>query len=252
MPAGACVYRYAGPRGVVWWIQYRDSSGRQHKERVGSAKDGCTRRQAEKALRARLVAVEQDGYVKPAALTLAAFADRFVDEHLPGRNLKTSTLVDYRLTIAKHFKPTLGGVELVELERRPELIEKYVTAKLREGLSPKTARNHLTLLGRMFRVAIRWRLVRSNPVEMIDAPKADDPEPEVLTEADIARLLTAYRQLEEDADEDERVWWALARRLVTVAVGTALRRGELLGLQWSDVAMLDRRLTVRRVGCGTR
>jgi integrase len=113
-------------------------------------------------------------------------------------------------------------------------------------LSPKTIRNHLTLLGRMFRVAIRWRLVASNPVEMIDPPRAEDAETEVLTEAEIARLLAAYRQLEADAEEDERPWWALARRIVVVAVGTGLRRGELLGLRWGDLSMLDRRLTVKQ------
>jgi integrase len=32
----------------------------------------------------------------------------------------------------------------------------------------------------------------------------------------------------------------------TVAVGTGLRRGELLGLRRGDVSMLDRRLSVRQ------
>jgi integrase len=123
-----------------------------------------------------------------------------------------------------------------------------VTRKLGEGLSPKTISNHLALRRRMFRVAVRWRLVRSNPVEMIDPPKAtDDADPEVLTEVEIARVLSAYRERETDADDEEqRVWWALARRVFTVAVGTGLRRGELLGLHWGDVSMLDRRLSVRQ------
>ena len=246
MPSGACVIRYAGKRGVVWYLKYRDASGRQVKERVGSAADGCTKRKAEAALRARLTDVDRVAYVKPEPLTLSVFADRFVAEHLPGRNLKRSTLVDYSLTIEKHLKPVLGEVELVELARRPELVEGYVTIKLKEGLSPKTVRNHLALLGRMFRVAARWRLVSSNPVEMIDPPRTTDTEPQVLTEVEIARLLTAYRQLEDDADVDERPWWPLARRIVTVAVGTGLRRGEVLGLRWGDVSMLDRRLTVRQ------
>jgi integrase len=246
MPSGACTIRYAGKRGVVWYVKYTDASGRQVKERVGSAADGWTKRKAEAALRGRLTDVARDGYRKPEPLTLSRFADRFVDEHLPGRNLKTSTLVDYRLTIEKHLKPVLGTVDLVDLERRPELVEAYVTKKLGEGLSPKTIRNHLTLLGRMFRVAMRWRLVASNPVEMIDPPRAEDAETEVLTEAEIARLLAAYRQLEAHAEEDERPWWALARRIVVVAVGTGLRRGELLGLRWGDLSMLDRRLTVKQ------
>jgi integrase len=246
MPSGACTIRYVGKRGTTWFVKFRDADGRQVKERLGTAEEGWTKRKADSALRARLTDVERDGFRKPEPLTFSAFADRFVEEHLPGRNLKRSTLVDYRLTIEKHLKPALGSVHLVELERRPELLEAYLTRKLREGLSPKTIQNHLSLLGRMFRIAIRWRLAKSNPVEMIDPPKNADHETQVLTEAEIARLLTAYHQLEAEAEEDERPWWALVRRMVVVALGTGLRRGELLGLPWGDISMLDRRLTVRQ------
>jgi integrase len=81
---------------------------------------------------------------------------------------------------------------------------------------------------------------------MIDPPKGVDTEPQVLPEAEIARLLNAYRQLEADAEKAEKPWKALSRRLVTVAIGTGLRRGELLGLRWQDISILDMRLTVRQ------
>ncbi len=243
MPSGAAVIRYDGARGVVWRIKYVDAGGRQVKETLGRADAGWTKRKAEASLRARLTDVERDGYRKPEALTFAGFAERFMGEHVPGRNLKRSTLVDYRLTIDRHLVP---DVELGDLSRRPELVERYVTGRLAVGLAPKTVCNHLALLGRMFRVAIRWRLVTANPVEMVDPPRGDGPEPEVMSEVEIARLLAAYRQLEADAADGEREWWAIARRVVTVALGTGLRRGELLGLRWSDLSLLDRRLAVRQ------
>jgi hypothetical protein len=81
MPSGACVIRREGVRGVVWYVKYRDARGRQVKERVGAAADGCTKRKAQAALRARLTDVDRVGYVKPEPLTLAAFADAFVAEH---------------------------------------------------------------------------------------------------------------------------------------------------------------------------
>jgi len=48
------------------------------------------------------------------------------------------------------------------------------------------------------------------------------------------------------AEPSEREWWALARRLTMFALGSALRRGEILALRWQDVEMLERRLHVRR------
>ncbi len=82
MPDGACVIRYDGVRGVTWKVKYRDATGRQVKETLGRAADGWTKRRAEQALRARLTDVEREGYVKPEPLTVAAFADRFLAEHV--------------------------------------------------------------------------------------------------------------------------------------------------------------------------
>jgi integrase len=60
----------------------------------------------------------------------------------------------------------------------------------------------------------------------------------ILTEAEIARLLTAYHQLEADSPDGTTAGqWRQVRRIVTVALGTGLRRGELLALRWRDVAL---------------
>jgi len=52
--------------------------------------------------------------------------------------------------------------------------------------------------------------------------------------------------LEQGSDEADAAWYAAARRMTTVALSTGLRRGELLGLRWQDVELLDRRLHVRQ------
>jgi integrase len=67
----------------------------------------------------------------------------------------------------------------------------------------------------------------------------------ILTEEEVARLLTVYRE-QAVRNPDEADWWNLAGRMIVVVLGTALRRGELLGLRWCDVDMLERRLHVRR------
>jgi integrase len=246
MPSGAAVVRYPGKRGVVWYAKYRDATGRQVKERVGAAKDGTTRRDAERALRARLTDVERDGFRKPEPLTFEAFAERFQAEHLPARNLSKSTLVGYEISI-RHLVGDLGSVRLSELERRPELVERFIAARLASGSSPKTVRNDLALLGRMFRVAKKWRLVKENPVDLIDRPRVEESETELLLPGEIAAVMAAFRELEaEEEDDDERQWWGIARRAVTVAVGTGLRRGELLGLTWRNVELLAGAIRVEK------
>lgn len=75
MLEGAAVIRYAGKRGVVWRTKYRDAGGRQVKETLGRADAGWSKRKAEAELRARLTAVEREGYCRPEPTTFAAFAD---------------------------------------------------------------------------------------------------------------------------------------------------------------------------------
>lgn len=245
MPSGACVIRYDGARGATWKIKYLDADGRQVKETVGREADGWTRQKAERALGARLEAVEQ-GMRKPKRRTFADLIDEFEAVALPAKPRKKSTIVDYRVTIRNHLRPTLGHLDLAKLSQSPETFERYIVTKLEAGLAPKTVRNHLVLAGLIFKTARRWRWVSENPLELVDPPAAAETEIELLSAVEIGSLLKAYRMLEDDAGEAEKPWWATARRITMVALSTGLRRGELLGLRWQDVELLDRRLHVRQ------
>jgi integrase len=243
MPRGAAVIRYQGKRGAVWRIRYRDAAGRYVKETLGR-EPPWNKTKAERELGKRLADVE-DGYRKPDKLTFAAFRTRFEDEYLPGRNLKPTTLENYRYILDGHLVPHFGRHQLAEIEARPELIDAYISLKAKQGLSAKTIRNHLLLLNLILRRATIWRLIRNNPLMGIDQPRLAQPEMNVLTEVEISRLIAAYDELSLDADEAERQWWLLSKAIVLVALGTGLRRGELLGLRWSAVDLLEGRLTVR-------
>ena len=97
----------------------------------------------------------------------------------------------------------------------------------------------------MLRRAVVWRLIRSNPVSSIDRPSLVQPEMSVLTETEIARLGNAYDALITQASEAERRWWSLAKAIVLAALGTAMRRGELIGLRWRSVNLLEAKIEVR-------
>jgi len=238
------VWRYEGKRGVVWRIRYRDAAGRRVLETLGK-EPAWNRKRAEAELRRRLVDVEREGYRKPEKVTFAAFAEHWLEEYLPGRGLKLTTTDGYRQALRKHLLPYFGRYELKTLEQQPELVDRYVTLKIKQGLSPKTVTNHLLVLQVMLKRAVRWRLIQHNPVADCERPRVEQPELNVLSEAEIARLWSAYGELEAEAHERENVWWRLARTLTFVALGTALRRGELLALRWRDVQLLEGLLTVR-------
>jgi len=245
MPSGACVLRYEGARGATWRLKYRDAEGRQVMETLGPEADGWTRRTAERALGAKLAEVER-GMRKPRRRTFGDLIDEFEQVALAAKPRKKSTVMDYTATIRNHLRPAFGDDDLAALSRSPERFERYAARKLTEGLSAKTIRNHLVLLGLIFKTGRRWRWVSENPLELVDPPPLPDLDTETLSAAQVASVLRAYRELEQGSDEADAAWYAAARRMTTVALSTGLRRGELLGLRWQDVELLDRRLHVRQ------
>jgi integrase len=238
------IWRYEGKRGVSWRIRYTDATGKRVLETLGKEPE-WDRRRAERELRRRLVDVERDGYRKPARLTFAEFGEWWLREYLPARNLKPTTVRNYETSVRRHLSPFFGRYQLSELERRPELIDRYAGEKLRSGLSPKTVGNTLTDLRLVLKQAVRQRLIRVNPVVDCERPRCEPPEMQVLSEGEIARLAQAYRELEREAETEERAWWRLTYVISFVGLETAMRRGELLALRWRDVRLLDGVVQVR-------
>ncbi len=197
------VWRYQGPRGVSWRIRYRDASGARVLETLGKEPE-WSRKRAEAELRRRLVDVEREGYRHPEKLTFAAFAERWWGEYLPGRSLKLTTLDGYTQTLRNHLLPAFGRYELRELEQRPELIDRYVAQKMQAGYAAKTVTNHLVLLQVILKRALRWRLIQRNPVVDCERPRVEQAEMNVLSEVEIARLWSAYGELEQEGEGEEQ------------------------------------------------
>lgn len=237
--ANGSVLRYDGKRGVTWSIQYRGHDRRQVREMVGRASDGMTRKKAETLLRQRLVAVERDAYSKPVGVTFESFALEWLEHHAAARGLKRSTDASYRTIVRKHLNPWLfGRRKLADIS--PELVEQYLRAKREEGLAPASLHRHLATLSLIFGAAHRKRLVRENPIPLVERPKATRKRWRILTPDEIVGIGQAWNEMIEEADPgDHRDDLMVARALYTTLIHTGIRRGEALGLRWRHVRLAD-------------
>jgi len=237
MREGACVIRYAGKRGVVWRIKYRDAAGRQVQETLGRASDGWSERKAKAVLRARLTDVERDGHRRIEAVTFATFARDWLATYPTARALKRSTVESYRQIIERHLVPALGSLKLdaVDVQR----VEAYVAAKRKAGYSPRTLNRHLNLLSALLTAALRRSLVRSNPIPSVDRPREPRRHWRILSPAEAVRVERGFEALAEEASGEERDWRLQARLIFLVLLGTGLRRGEVGGLRWKSVRLAD-------------
>ena len=146
------------------------------------------------------------------------------------------TLERYREIVELHLVPALGAIPLAKLQ--PVHVQAYYAAALASGrrdgtggLSAQTVVHHDRVLNVALKRARSLRLIPSNPVEDVSRPAVNRHEIEVLEPAESAALLAAARTT--------RMF-----PIVFLALATGLRRGEVLGLRWSDVDLERRSLTV--------
>lgn len=182
-------------------------------------------------VRRRLAKIRADlerGLTPAATTTLADFLARWL---LASRQrVRPSTWRGYEQYVRSHIVPALGKLTLAKLT--PADVERLTAGMAARGLSPRTASHARVVLRRALADATRDGLVHRNAAALARPPRVEQTELRYLDRAELRRLLAA-------SESDP------LGPLVTLAASTGLRRGELLGLAWSDVDLDAGRLTVR-------
>lgn len=145
----------------------------------------------------------------------------------------------YRSIVRLHLTPSLGALKIEQL--RPANIEAALTQwingtrhdKEPGKLSPRSVKHIFDTLRAACRWGVRMEMLVRNPADHVSPPKAQQPEMKTIDAIGFGALLEAA------ADSELRI-------PIVVLLGTGLRRGELLGLKWSDVDLDSRKLSVRR------
>jgi len=81
-------------------------------------------------------------------------------------------------------------------------------------------------------MAVRRRQLEDNPFKYIRMPKASPGEINTYNRDECGRILRAARDFMKAGNTENRLRWDL---LITLALATALRRGELLNCTWADI-----------------
>jgi len=186
-----------------------------------------TREDAEQFLRDRLTELYQGRFIPETPTTLTEFAVQWLRDYKV--NLSPTTYNNYEVSLRCHALPMIGDVPLRKL--RPQDIQQVLAGCANKGLAPKTVKHVHTVLRRLLSQAVRWGLIASNPVALVDPPRVKQRELRVWTEEEVRCFLKAARE--------HRLF-----ALFALALATGMRRGELLGLMWEDIS--ESRILVRR------
>src|SRR5262249_33730081 len=136
-----------------------------------------------------------------------------------------------RIVVRKHLIPGIGHFKLQKLTAIQ--LQSFYAKKLREGMAASRVVRLNAVLHKALDHARRMKLVGVNVVDDVELPSSERQETQVFTPEQIQVLL-------EKADECDMA------ALLALAAVTGMRRGEILGLHWSDIDMTKRTLQIAR------
>ncbi len=191
------------------------------------------------------LAIEKNSVLPLAAgqYTLGQWLDAWMENYAK-LQVRASSYKTYQGFIENHIKPVLGEIPLekltsMDLQRlykrllesgRVECTESRSKPK---GLSVKTARNINQMISSALNCAVEQRLITANPTKGCVLPKLEQKEMKILPPENLGTFF-----------EEARLSGVF--ELYYIDLATGLRRGELLGLKWSDIDLAKGIIHVRR------
>lgn len=188
---------------------------------------GSSRREVERKLKDALAALDAGLQVPDPKYSVGMHLQGWLDWQRS--RVRPSTWVSYEGHVRMHLA-TLHGIPLIRLA--PPDVRRLIVRLLADGLSATTVRYTITVLRMALGQAVDDGVIPRNVAKLVEMPAPDRVEGQALTIPQVRVLL--------EATKTHRM-----RALYVVALTTALRQGELLGLRWDDVDWEGRQLAVR-------
>jgi integrase len=200
-----------------------------------------TKREAQAELNRLLNRRNEGTYVDPTKMTVAEYLEHWLTVDID-RRVAAKTAARHRGIVRQNIIPRLGQIPLRKLTAVH--IEAFEAELQREGrcrhrdrrgqaLTAQTVLHVHRTLSQALEHAVKTDVLFRNPTLQVRPPRPPGREIKILTKPEIGTVLRAC--------EGRGLYLP-----VLVAVTTAIRRGELFGLRWSDLDLKAGRLTVNQ------
>ncbi|HGS4696489.1 TPA: tyrosine-type recombinase/integrase [Vibrio parahaemolyticus] len=239
------------PKGAIKYYFYYRLNGKQRNYLIGSA-DSMTPAQARDLAKekAGLVASGVDVQVQRAeerkaevrrSLTLGKYLEEHYKDYLFAMNPKTAKQ-SYQ-SIANTFA-FLADKPLEDIKAWD--IQQWVTEKRKLGRAPATIEYTFNRLKAALSRAVEWEFIESHNLSSVKIAKEDNTRIRYLSESEEAALLNALaaREAQLCEDNDSYQYADFFTPLITLAMHTGMRKGEMLTLRWESVSFENRYLTI--------
>jgi len=163
---------------------------------------------------------------KPEPMTLSKFSDDYL--RYASASYAKST-VHIASAALKRLKSVAGDCALTSIT--PQHLDRYKAKRLVE-VSPVSVNVELRALRAIMNVALRWKLLQSNPFAGMQLVRTPERTPSYLSKDDFQKLVSLVKD-----------HWL--REVIVFAVLTGMRRAEIVNLRWDDVDLTRRLIYVQ-------
>jgi integrase len=221
--------------GTTWQIVIEhglDENG--NRKRTYKSTNG-TKKEAEKEMQQLLNELEGGTFIEESKMTVATYLRSWLKTYVEP-NLSPTTIDGYKSNVENYIIPNIGTIPLQKLSPM-HLQDMYLKLSKngrldgKGGLSPTTIRAIHRTLGKALDQALRMQQVKRNVSSLVTIPKVKRYDAEIYDENEIINLLTAAKGTDMEVP-------------ITIGATLGLRRGEILGLKWSDINLIEGKMTI--------
>ena len=207
----------------------RDAQGKRLRKFVNVS---GTKRDAQRRLREMLVVLDKGIPFEDEKVTTAEWLRRWMSEYVEV-NARPKTYERYLGIVERHINPRIGYLPLQKVS--PSDIKGLESELSGQGMAASGVELVHTVLSGAFKYALGLEVVWRNPAQGVRPPKRPQRDTAVHEVDSVRRVLRKGR------DEGHALFAAL--HLIAYS---GIRRGEALGLRWSDVDLDEGIFTVNR------
>jgi len=213
--------RYDGRPDTCFYIMYKDSSNKLHREKIGWRSEGITAAYASqiRAERIRNIRLGEEIPSPRKELTFDQLAQKYLEWAQANKRSWEKDEQRYRL----HLADALGGLKLKEIN--PFLLEKLKLELSEKGLAPATVKHCLVVVRQILNKGKAWGLYKGeNPVSKIKLPTLNNQRIRFLSYEEADALLKDVKKRSQRAYE-----------MCLLSLHTGMRIGEITALRWRDI-----------------
>lgn len=189
-----------------------------------------------KALDEKIKRELKNGIFYDRNMTFEELSNIWMKEHVISK-LAPKTIESYRQMLPFVIN-NIGQYKIAKLN--PFILETLYNnlrnRPMKKKLTDNTILHYYTMINVIFNKAVKWKFLESNPNQYIERPKVAKKEIPYYNSEQVKYLLNSIK--------DECLKY---QAIIYLALDTGARRGELTGLEWSDINFDKNTISINKV-----